>query len=209
MRYILHYLGLFLGICLLMSCSGNGHLGPAEAVEGEEIATMITYDAVMLISDSGIIKYRATTPTWVRFGDEAKEPYQYFPNGIEFEQIDSAHNATETIVADTAYNWENQQLWHLINNVLITSIKGEKFSTNDLYWDMRRHKVYSDSFIHIERMDNIIEGYGFTSTDDFSQYEIKQTSGIFPVREQQQKETPVDSSRANTTLILDSTLLQQ
>ncbi len=183
MRIIVQLSALFAAISLLFGCTGNGHVGPAEALEGEELPTMITHDVTMLISDSGIIKYRAITPTWVRFGDEAKEPYQYFPEGIEFEKIDTIFEATETIVADTAYNWENQQLWHLINNVRVTSVKGEKFNTNDLYWDMRKHTVYSDSFIHIERLDNIIEGYGFTSTDDFTKYEIKQTSGIFPVNE--------------------------
>lgn len=179
MRIIVQFFGLFLAVCLMFGCTGNGHVGSAEAVEGEEIPTMITHDVTMLISDSGIIKYRAITPTWVRFGDEAKEPYQYFPDGITFQQIDTIFEATETIVADTAYNWENKQLWHLINNVRVTSVKGEKFFTNDLYWDMKKHTVYSDSFIRIERLDNIIEGYGFTSTDDFAKYEIKKTSGIF------------------------------
>lgn len=179
MRIIVQFFGLFLAICLMFGCTGNGHIGSAEAVEGEEIPTMITHDVTMLISDSGIIKYRAITPTWVRFGDEAKEPYQYFPDGITFQQIDTIFEATETIVADTAYNWENKQLWHLINNVRVTSVKGEKFFTNDLCWDMKKHTVYSDSFIHIERLDNIIEGYGFTSTDDFAKYEIKKTSGVF------------------------------
>lgn len=185
MRFIVQLSVVFWAICMMFGCTGSGHIGPAEAVEGDEIPTMVTHDVTMLISDSGIIKYRAITPTWVRFGDEAKEPYQFFPNGIKFEQIDTIFEATETIVADTAYNWENKQLWHLINNVRVTSVKGEKFSTNDLYWDMKKHTVYSDSFIHIERLDNIIEGYGFTSTDDFSKYEIKQTSGIFPVKENQ------------------------
>lgn len=184
MRYILQVFGLFLTLCLSFSCSSGEDKTPAETVEGENIASMITHDATMLISDSGVIKYRAFTPTWVRFGDEAKEPYQYFPDGIRFEQIDSIFDATETIVADTAYNWENPQIWHLIQNVRVTSVKGEVFETNDLYWDMKKHTVYSDSFIHIERMDNIIEGYGFTSTDDFTKYEIKQTSGIFPLREE-------------------------
>ena len=182
MRYIMYILASFLAICVVSACSGNGHIGPADAMIGDEIPTMVTHDVTMLISDSGVIKYRAITPTWVRYGDEAKEPYQYFPDGITFEQVDSIRNATETIVADTAYSWEQPQLWHLINNVRVTSIKGEKFLTNDLYWDMKKHTVYSDSFIHIERAENIIEGYGFTSTDDFSQYEIKQTNGIFPVR---------------------------
>lgn len=184
MRNIIHLIVALIGTCIIFGCTGGKHEGPAEAVEGDEIAAMVTHNVTMLISDSGVTKYRAITPLWVRFGEEAKEPYQYFPEGIQFEQIDSMFEAKETIVADTAYNWENKQLWHLIKNVRVTSISGELFLTNDLYWDMRSHKVYSDSFIHIERQQNIIEGYGFTSTDDFAKYEIRQTSGIFPAREQ-------------------------
>ncbi len=176
----------------------------ASAINDRDSASaMISYGVNTLISDSGVIKYRAITPTWVRYGDEASEPYQYFPEGIEFEQIDRIFEATETIVADTAYNWENKQLWHLINNVRVTSIKGEKFVTNELFWDMKKHEVYSDSFIHIERADNIIEGYGFTSTDDFTKYEIKQTNGIFPVRENDATERPA-GTLANDTLPTDN-----
>jgi len=150
---------------------------------------MVTHGVSMLISDSGIIKYRAVTPNWTRFGDEAKEPYQYFPEGVRFEQVakrngDTLFLANQTIVADTAYNWENKQLWRLVGNVEVTSLQGEYFKTEELLWDMREHQVYSDSFIHIERAENILEGYGFNSTDDFSQYEVRQTSGIFPAREQ-------------------------
>ena len=184
MRHILILSGLILCICLSVGCSDSEQGASSDTMAGTEIPVMVTHDVSMLISDSGVIKYRAITPTWIRYGDEAKEPYQYFPDGIQFEQIDTLFDATETIWADTAYNWEDKQLWHLINNVRAISVKGEKFFTNDLYWDMKAHKVYSDSFIHIERAENIIEGYGFTSNDDFSKYEIRQTSGLFPVKEE-------------------------
>lgn len=185
MRYILFVFGMIFCICLSFSCSDSSQNIQNDNLDtNQEIPVMVTHDVTMLISDSGVIKYRAITPTWYRYGDEAKEPYQYFPDGIRFEQIDTLFDATETILADTAYNWEDKQLWHLINNVRVTSVKGEKFFTNDLYWDMKAHTVYSDSFIHIERAENIIEGYGFTSTDDFAKYEIRQTSGLFPVYEE-------------------------
>lgn len=199
MRYILDIFGIVCAICIAFSCAESDRQGEAVSIVANEIPSMVTHDVTMLISDSGVIKYRAITPTWVRYGDEASEPYQYFPDGIEFEQIDNIFEATETIVADTAYNWENRQLWHLINNVRVTSVKGEKFVTNELFWDMRKHEVYSDSFIHIERADNIIEGYGFTSTDDFTKYEIKQTNGIFPVRENDATGRPA-GALANDTL---------
>lgn len=203
MRYILDIFGIVCAICIAFGCTDKDQQGEAVSVLANEIPSMVTHDVTMLISDSGVIKYRAITPTWVRYGDEASEPYQYFPEGIEFEQIDRIFEATETIVADTAYNWENKQLWHLINNVRVTSVKGEKFVTNELFWDMKKHEVYSDSFIHIERADNIIEGYGFTSTDDFTKYEIKQTNGIFPVRENDATERPA-GALANDTLPTDN-----
>ena len=40
--------------------------------------------------------------------------------------------------------------------------------------------MYSDSFIHIERSDRIIEGYGFESNEQMTDYVIRRPSGIFP-----------------------------
>jgi len=187
MRHILPIFTLFTCICACFSCGGNKKNGQADAVTGDNIPTMITHNDIMLISDSGIIKYRAISPVWTSYGDESKEAYDYFPQGIRFEQIDSTKSAQQTIIADTAYNWSKQQLWHLIGHVEVTSVQGELFRTEELYWNMKDHTVYSDSFIHIERTENIIEGYGFTSNDDFSKYEIRQTSGVFPAREQPNK----------------------
>jgi hypothetical protein len=60
------------------------------------------------------------------------------------------------------------------------NVAGDKFLTQQLYWDQTRRKLYSDSFIHIERSDRIIEGYGFESNDALTEYTIRKPSGIFP-----------------------------
>ena len=49
-----------------------------------------------------------------------------------------------------------------------------------MFWDQRLNKVYSDSFIHIERADRTIEGYGFESNDKMTNYRITNPTGIFP-----------------------------
>ena len=183
MRYILPFLLAFLGVCMALSCNKQEDKAPIDSSK-KAVPSMVTHDVTMLISDSGIIKYRANATTWIRYDRGVAEAYQYFPDGVEFQKIDTVFNATESIKADTAYNYEQRQLWHMIDNVLVTNTKGERFSTNDLYWDMKRHTVYSDSFIQIETNENIIQGYGFTSSDDFSNYTIKQTNGIFTSRPQ-------------------------
>lgn len=144
---------------------------------------MVTFDVNMLISDSGVIKYKAIAPIWYVYENDVKNKYWYFPKGLRLDQIDTTFTTEFNIEADTAYNYETKQLWHLINNVKVHNAAGDYFETNDLYWDMRNHEVYSDSFIHIERPDAIIEGYGFKSDDAFSAYELRETSGIFPFQE--------------------------
>ena len=53
-----------------------------------------------------------------------------------------------------------------------------------MVWDQRQQLVYSDSFIHIEQPDKVIEGYGFeghtTARGDLSSYTLRKPTGILP-----------------------------
>ena len=60
------------------------------------------------------------------------------------------------------------ELWKLNNNVKAVNLSGEEFYTNELYWDQKKEKVYSDSAIKIIQKDKIIEGVGFESNQKFT-----------------------------------------
>lgn len=196
MRYLLYIFLLFSVLPMFVGCSAESK---EQAGEGDsiELPNMVTSDVNMLISDSGVIKYKAIAPLWYVYENDVRNKYWYFPEGIRLDQIDTTFATEFSIESDTAYNYETKQLWHLIKNVKIRNTVGEYFETNDLYWDMRNHKVYSDSFIHIERPDAIIEGFGFTSDDAFTKYEIRQTSGIFPFQEDAMGSARQDSTANN------------
>ena len=196
MRYLLYIFLLFSVLPMFVGCSAESK---EQAGEGDsiELPNMVTFDVNMLISDSGVIKYKAIAPLWYVYENDVRNKYWYFPEGIRLDQIDTTFATEFSIESDTAYNYETKQLWHLIKNVKIRNTVGEYFETNDLYWDMRNHKVYSDSFIHIERPDAIIEGFGFTSDDAFTKYEIRQTSGIFPFQEDAMGSARQDSTANN------------
>lgn len=179
MRQILTFIIVCLAVSLTYSCTEDVKPETEDETLSGNVPGMVTRNVSMQVSDSGVIRYLATAPLWKNYSLDAANRYQYFPEGIHIVMVDSLLNPEASIVADTAYNYENKQLWHLINDVVIENLQNEKFMTNDLYWDMRRHRVYSDSFIHIERPDAIIEGIGFTSTDDFTEYTLRETSGIF------------------------------
>ncbi len=148
-------------------------------VDAAVFPTMVTRDVETLISDSGITRFRITTPVWFVY-DEVGEPYWRFPEGLYLEKFDDIFRKEATIRSDSAIYFKNKQLWRLDGNVDISNVANERFLTQQLYWDQRAHKVYSDSFIHIERADKVIEGYGFESNEQMSRYSISNVAGIFP-----------------------------
>lgn len=180
---------LFVVCCIAAGCQtdgeGNGKGSGADSAQDlASIPGMITHDVSMLVSDSGVIRYHAIAPVWYRYNLDPKKQYWYFPEGLELQQLDARMQPAGNIKADTAYYLEREQLWHLIRNVRISNTQGERFNTEELYWDSRKQTIYSDSFIHIERKKDILEGYGFTSDQSFTKYEVRRTTGIFEMRAQ-------------------------
>lgn len=148
-------------------------------VDSSDTPTMLTRNVETLISDSGVTRFRIVTPIWYVY-DEVDEPYWRFPEGLHLDKFDDFFRKEATVRADSAIYFKNKQLWRLDGNVSITNVMNEKFLTNQLYWDQRGHKLYSDSFIHIERPDKVLEGYGFDSDEQLTRYTVRNVSGIFP-----------------------------
>lgn len=186
MHKILSFVLILVACSLAAGCQNDNDKSntPLSDEELAQIPGMVTTDVSMLVSDSGVIRYHANAPIWYRYNLDAKKSYWYFPKGMELQQLDDDMQPAGRILADTAYHYEREQQWHLIGNVRVSNTKGEKFNTEELYWDMKKHTVYSDSFIHIERNRDILEGFGFNSNESFTEYEIRQTTGIFEVRQQ-------------------------
>lgn len=155
-----------------------------DAVTGEadraSIPTMVTYDSNIVHTDSGYPRYRATSRLYYSF-DNAPEPYWLFPEGAFIEQLDNDRNIVATLQADSAVYNQNRQIWDCVGNVRIHNINGDKLLTNQLFYDVRSQKIYSDSFIHIEKSDRIIEGFGFTSNAAITDYVVNRPTMILPV----------------------------
>jgi len=162
-------------------CKEDAKLGVTANIDPETTPTMLTRDVETLVSDSGVTRYRIVTPIWLMY-DEAKQPYWRFPDGVRVIKFDNLMRNQATVDCDSATYLKNQQLWRLDGNVRINTVARERFLTNQLFWDQRRHKLYSDSFIRIEKPDRTLEGYGFTANERLTSYEIKRVSAVLPAK---------------------------
>lgn len=164
---------------LITSGCKDDNLVSTSDIDASHTPTMLTRNVETLISDSGVTRFRIVTPIWYVY-DEADEPYWRFPEGLKLDKYDLFFRKEASVESDSATYLKNKQIWRLDGHVNITNVMNEKFLTNQLFWDQRQHKLYSDSFIHIERPDKVLEGYGFDSNEQLTRYSIRNVSGIFP-----------------------------
>ena len=167
---------------LFPACSGkNKNL--AEAIsENDTLPSMTSLGVTTLISDSGITRYKIVAEEWL-IHDKKNPPYWAFEKGVYLEKFDTLFRIDASIKADTAYYYDKKKLWELKGNVQILSQRGDKFQTELLFWDEKKEKVYSDKYIQIEQEDKVLRGYGFESNQDLTEYEIKNTTGIFTIED--------------------------
>lgn len=148
----------------------------------ETTPTMYTSDATSYVSDSGYTRYYIETTQWFVF-DDAKEPNWKFPDGLYGEKFDNDMQVVATFECDSAVYLSSPKIWELSGNVRINNEFGDRFLTQHMFWNTSEHKMYSDSFIHIEKSDRIIEGYGFISDERISDYVVHRPSMIIPASE--------------------------
>lgn len=173
-------------VVLFSGCKEDGKLGVASRIDPKKMPTMSTVNVSTLISDSGITQYKIVSPLWTVY-DEVDTPYWNFPKGVYLQKFDRKFNVIASVAADSAKYFRLQNLWRLDGNVELHKEPGELFLTQQLFWDQRRNRLYSDSFIHIESPTRMLEGYGFESNDRLTKYSIRRPTGIFPVSEEMRR----------------------
>ena len=168
---------------LLSACTGKKRPMTDAITNRDSVPVMTTREVSSYVSDSGVVRYKIITEEWQVF-DRLEPSLWTFEKGIYLEKFDNELSIEAIITADTAYYYDKQELWELRGNVHIENEQDEQFDTQLLFWNQKTKQVYSDQYIHIRQQKRIITGIGFTSNQDFTNYTIKHTQGIFPIKEE-------------------------
>lgn len=139
--------------------------------DADKVPSLNTDSVTMLISDSGLIRYKVIAKTWEIF-DRAKDPHWFFPDGLYVEQFDTIFSTVATVKADTAWNFTSKKLWQLKGHVVIRNKLGETFKSEELFWDQRQQKVYSKKYVEVFRPDKMtLHGMGgFEANQQMTEY---------------------------------------
>lgn len=153
------------------------HIAPA-IHDKDSVAMMTSYGVNTLISDSGVIKYRIVAEEWEM--NEKRNPSRWiFNKGLFLEQFDQTLHVQSYIQCDTAYYYDVEKLWELRGRVRILSKNGLRFRSEELFWDERKHEIYSGKFSHLITPDRELQGSSFRSDEKMTKYSVYSTKGSF------------------------------
>jgi LPS export ABC transporter protein LptC len=131
-------------------------------------------------SDRGLTKVKAQAKTATRYNVE--KPYMEFSDGIKVFFYDSENKIISSMIADYATAVEGQGNMIAKGNVVVINEKGEKLHCDELIWDEKSKQIYSNSNVTITTADEIISGKSMVANETFSEYTIKNITGIVKVK---------------------------
>ncbi len=173
-------------IIILTTCKPNQPEKIQELTNREELPGLSLYELNATITDSGALKYRFITAEMLQF-DQRKEPTTEFPQGLHLFVFDDNENIDAQIKCKKAIYYQNEELWELLYDVESINTNGDVINTEQMFWDSKNGKIYSDEFIKITTETQIITGYGFESDEKLENYTIKNVSGILEIEENKEQ----------------------
>lgn len=190
-----YWLLVTLGFVLLSACSKpkveRQHIG----LNIDSAYMMYTKDVDMLVSDSGLTKYRLTSPVWIIYDREDRKEW-LFPDSLRMWSVDSLQPGNQLVAADSAIFYVPQEEWVLIGNVRIHGLKGEKLYTQRLHWQRREKRLFSNDTTYFYTDGKELRGNRFEAKDDLSQYSIYNNSGNFEVDKRMLDNEPIPQPNA-------------
>ncbi|MFQ9504704.1 MAG: LPS export ABC transporter periplasmic protein LptC [Alistipes indistinctus] len=131
----------------------------------------------LVYSQNGNLSYRFETPLLERY-ELAREPYMEFRKGVKVETYnDTTHLVESTLTANYAIFLENQQLWEAKGNVVATNAQGQKLETEQLFWNQKSKRIYSNVDSKVTQKDGVILGEGFESDEQFQDFIFRRPKG--------------------------------
>ena len=166
---------LFL-IILLYSCS-NDPEEVKEFIKTENLPIEKIEGAEMLQTENGILKVQIIAETIKRFQDA--QPQLVFSNGLKVVFYNDSGLVKSILKAENAEIDKTNNIMTASESVFLTSSDGKTLETEKLIWDENKNKIYTDNKVIIRTSKELIEGEGFESNPDFSEYSISKIEGTF------------------------------
>lgn len=119
----------------------------------------------------------------IAYDKNQSEPFIFFPKKIKIIFYNQQQIPTSTLSAHQAVYFTKTQKAYLKYNVNFINDKHEHLITENIVWNQSTGKITTDQPIQIITPTQIIKGNGIECEEDFSNYTIKNITGIIQIND--------------------------
>ena len=158
-----------LGGCFFVAACSND---PAEVNElyTKKIGVDSAQQIEAYLSQKGIMKAKLKAPQMVRYQDTI--PRVEFPNSLHVDFFDDSLKISSQLDALYGRYMENQNKVFLKDSVTVFNTMGDTLHSQELWWDQREQRFYTDKPVRIYKKDMILIGVGMSAPQDFTSFEL-------------------------------------
>lgn len=180
-KYFPHTLKHFQGLLFLLffSC-GNKTEDIKELLSKTSMQEDKAYGVTILYSENAKVKARLFATEFIH-NEGAKPPYYDAKKGLKMEFYNDSTEVESTLTAKYARYYEQEGNILIRDSIIIVNKKGEELRTEELVYNQKLKKFYTEKQVRITTPAQVLYGDGLEANEDFSWYEIKNIKGMFAV----------------------------
>ncbi len=170
----------FLFILLLTTSCKNDLKKIHQTIDKSMLNTERADSVTILYSKEGVTKAQLFAQTFNHVQD-AKPPYIEMKTGLRVLFYNDSMQLQSTLLAKYGRYFEQSGNVLVRDSVVVYNLKKEQLNTEELIWNEKLQKFYTEKFVKITTPTQIIYGNGLESNQNFSDYTILKVKGIIGV----------------------------
>lgn len=178
---------LVLGLALTAGACKND-MAALPGVAQAEIEHDRAEDVTFIFSEKGQTKATLKGKEFIR-NENAKPPWVDLKNDLLIKFYNDSMHVESQLSAEYGRYYPETGNVLVRDKVVVINQKGEKLETEELVWNQRIERFYTDKFVKITLEDQVSYGEGMEANQDFSWFKIHRQRGSIPV---DQSELPVE-----------------
>ncbi|MBC7384177.1 MAG: LPS export ABC transporter periplasmic protein LptC [Bacteroidia bacterium] len=171
-----------LQVCLFISCGAREIDKIKVASNAKPLPVERGTNISIHYSDSGYLKARLFAPLLERYSNEQQMETE-MKQGITAYFYSSNGRINSYLKSKYAMRDERLRTITARNDVQVINIKGDTLKTEELIWDEKTDKIYSNKFVKINSPDRIIFGTGLEANTDFTRFKVLNITGIISLKQ--------------------------
>jgi LPS export ABC transporter protein LptC len=172
---------IFFFSLIFLSCTND--LKDVMALPGNNKSPSQIGDSVTLLyTDSAQLKIVLKANRMLVFTNHVSEPFTILPKGFFVTFFDGEEKVSSTLKGNYGIRYDISKKMEAKYAVEVVNKNGEKLETEKLVWDETKKTIYTDAFVKITTVNQVIMGKGLNSNQDFTKYELKEVTGTINLK---------------------------